>query len=99
MTGERGVKIYHLKYTDGTVELGLSYVHRAYLDYLADHGGEARFDYTPLRDEQRAHVRELVRLRMISEHEIVGERAERVTHRLTDAGRNVAAVIKREGGP
>lgn len=97
---DTGVRVYHLQYTDGTIELGLTYVHRAYLNFLADRGGESRFDYAPLSEAQRTHIRELVtELRLIAEHPIIGDRADMVTHRLTDAGRNVVTVIKNEGGP
>ena len=97
---ETGFKVYHLEYTDGTIELGLSYVHRAYLNFLADHGGEQRFDYSKLTESQRAHIRELIKpLCLITEHESVGDRIDLVIHRLTDAGRNIATVIKQDGGP
>lgn len=97
---DTGFKVYHLAYTDGTIELGLSYVHRAYLNFLADNAGEQRFDYSKLTEEQREHIRQLVKpLCLITEHESIGDRRDLVIHRLTDAGRNIATVIKNDGGP
>ena len=95
-----GFVVYRLEYRDGTIDLSLSYVHRAYLCFLADRGGEDRFDYSKLTEEQGAHVRELVsKLRCVSEHESIGDRKSLVIHRLTDTGRNIVTAIREAGGP
>lgn len=92
------VIVYRLEYRDGAIEIALSYVHRAYLCFLAGRGGEARFNYTPLSEEQRRHFRELIDpFRCIVEHEIVGDAS--VIHRLTAVGRNLVDEINKAGGP
>ena len=91
--------VYRLEYKDGAIDVKLSYVQRAYLYYLDDHGGELRFDYLKISEEQRRHLGELVRLGCLLVLPIIGERPSLVTHRLTDGGRNIVAAIRKAGGP
>lgn len=103
MTGKNpppGYVIYHLEYNDGKIELPLSQVHRLYLCFIADRGGETRLDYEPLNEEQQRHIRELIEpLRCLSEHESIGDRKTLVIQRLTDTGRNIVTAIKKAGEP
>lgn len=95
------VYVYELKFNDGMVSIGLSSVHRAYLRFLAERGGESRFDYgiAKLSEEQKAHMKKLIEYRMITETVSIGDRDSVVYHRLTDLGRNMIPIfIKEDGG-
>lgn len=95
-----GYVAYRLEYRDGKIDLNLSYVHRAYLCFLADRGGVSELDYEKLQPERRAHIKELVTpLRCINEVPRVGARATLVIHQLSDAGRNIVQAIRKAGGP
>jgi hypothetical protein len=97
---DKGFVVYRLEYKDGTIDIGLEYVHRAYLCFLADRGGEDRFDYSKLTPEQRVIIKKLVDpFRCIQEHASIGDRADLVIHRLTDTGRNIVDAIRKAGGP
>ena len=94
------VYVYELKFTDGLVSIALSSVHRSYLRFLAEKGGESRFDYeiAKLTEDQKAHMKKLVEYRMITETVSIGDRASVVYHRLTDLARNIIPVIIKEDG-
>lgn len=94
-----GYTVYELVFTDGTIEIGLSDVHKRYLLYLASRGGETDVDYGLLEggmitSEQTKHIDELVEpLRCVSKRKIVGyQRMYR--HKLTDIGWNVVNALK-----
>ena len=94
------VFVYELQFNDGLVSIGLSSVHRSYLRFLAERGGETRFDYeaAKLTEEQKAHMKKLIEYRMITETISIGDRATIVYHRLTDLGRNLVPIIIKEDG-
>lgn len=98
MTPTRYV-VFQLVFTDGKIDIALSYVHRQYLIYLANRGGEAEMDYTiaGLNPEQMAHLRRLDKeFRCINETKVIG-RSSLYHHRLTDIGRNIVTKIIESG--
>lgn len=93
MTEPRKFVIFTLQFTDGKIDVPLSYPQRMYLLYLR-RVQEADIDYSKLALDQQEAIRELVwKWRFISESDALGYSFKR--HRLSDTGKNVAEEIAR----
>lgn len=77
---------------DGRLKVTISNAHQKTLLFIANQGGEVRFDWRLLTDAQRAHTKLLVEpMLALTELPIVGSPI--VYLRLTDLGRNLVTMI------
>ena len=83
---------YGIKVKDARITLTLSFTHRQYLKYLLNYGRETTYDYGKVKPELKAHIKELVTMGCLQEVPVVGY-SNRVVHRLTDTGANIAGKI------
>lgn len=93
-----GYTAFRVEFTDTVAEVNLSHVHRSYLAYLYERGGETRFDWRKLTEPQAKHLREMIdRGLCIREIPVIGADEAVRYHRLTEAGRKIAERIIADG--